>query len=97
TLTQEGSAEGRAPSEPAGDVSPDRKVVSLGYIFNMDNPGLADRISGHRTLDRLAGADGSRERAVVSTDHELVAVGGPEHGIGRTAHDARGPHDRVAG
>jgi hypothetical protein len=54
-----------------------RENGSLGQIFDVDNPRLAYRISGDRAMHRLAGADGSRERAVVSTDDELVAVGGP--------------------
>jgi hypothetical protein len=34
----------------------------------------------------LADADTRRERAVVSTDDELVAVDSPEYGVGRAAH-----------
>jgi len=94
-LTQQGCAEGRAPPEAAGDISPHRKVVSLGHIFDVDNPRFAYRISGYRAMYRLAESDNSRERAMVSTDNELVAVGRPEHGIERTTHGTRGSHDHV--
>jgi hypothetical protein len=93
--TQEGSAESRAPPAPAGEISPDGKVVGHGYVFDMDNPRLAHRISCHRAVYRLASADRRRERAVVSTDDELVAVDGPEYGIDRTTHDAGSSHNRV--
>jgi hypothetical protein len=46
-LAQEGSAERRAPPEPAGDIFPDRKVISLGQIFDVDNPRLAYSVSGY--------------------------------------------------
>jgi len=80
-------------SEPAGELSPDRKVVSLGQIFDVDNSRLAYRVSGHRAMNGLAGADGRRERAVVSTHDELGAVDGPEDGIDRTTYDASEPHE----
>src|SRR5689334_10786991 len=51
-LTQEGSAERRAPPEPAGQISAGGKIVSLGQIFDVDNPRLAYRISRHEAMHR---------------------------------------------
>src|SRR5207245_11001093 len=41
----------------------------------------------------LAGTYGPRDGAVAGADHELVAVGGPEHGIDGPAHAPGVPHD----
>ena len=94
-LTEERSAEHRAPPEPPGEDSADRKVVGLGQIFDVDDPRLADRVSGYRAKHRLASADLPGERTVVSTKDKLVTVDGPQHGIDGTTYDARSTHDRV--
>jgi hypothetical protein len=94
-LTQERSAESRAPPEPPGDISADRKVVSLGQIFDVDDTRLAYRVSGYGAMYRLPGADRRGERTMVSTNDKLVTVNGPEHGIDGTTYDARSTHDRV--
>src|SRR4029453_1474182 len=94
-LTQERSAESRAPPQPPGDISADRKVVSLGQIFDVDDPRLAYRVSGYGAMYRLAGADRRSDRTMVSTNEKLVTVNGPEHGIDGTTYDASSTHNRV--
>jgi hypothetical protein len=88
-LTQEGSAERRAPPEPPGKSS--ASLRSLTWTTRASRTACP----ATKVMHRLAGTDGSRERAVVSTDDELAAVGGPEHGIDGTTHETRGPHDRI--
>src|SRR4029453_16817313 len=88
-LTQERSAESRAIPEPAGEISPDREVVGLGQIFDVEDPRPPFRLSGYGTMYRLAGAHRPGEWAMVSTNDQLVTVNGPEHGIDGTTYDAR--------
>ena len=61
----------------------------------MDDPRLADRVSGYGAKYRLAAADRPEKRTVVSTNDKLVTVNGPEYGIDGTTYNARSSHDRV--
>ena len=90
-----GAAERRAVPEPPGEISADRKVVSLGQIFEVDDPRLADRVSGYGAKYRLADADRRGERTMVSTNDKLVTVNGPEDGIDGTTYEPRSTLDRV--